>query len=412
MRRFWRAALMLLTPVSPALMATAPSPAAPGHVSARPTLAGFNTTHLLHSPLIVLGRGNSTTVSSLSFRLPDDAAQGPSRWYVADLLLMLQLDNTAIHDGEAEVRVLTDKHAAVLIRLLRQGSTVQWSHFNLFRGAGHGVLRGPSLTLHIGNYLQSRGVLPGVNTLDLEVRQRGGRILNAARLLPGSRIAVGPTPPPDLPSPPAPARRTQAPHLGWLASLGTWNYDFFEKTTDEAGAPTGTTDNPVNLIFTDNATVARIRTFLRPRFACHGHMCGSVDYEEFRAGPDRLLWHRDRGIKTDASYRCPDRRGGPADYHLRLFPGAYSYQLGYVVVGTVHIDCEAALEYGWQETGERMVAGLFSRSFAVRRGALDAANPWLAGRMAGYLRGTWRQVARSQHCMESEGKATVIDIAG
>lgn len=382
------------------------------------------------TPIVVLSR--SLTVRALSgranqvtvrFRLPPDAAQGAQRWFLLDFAIGVVRRVDDPRRATAELSVLTDGHAAALIDL--RGATIHgrpavgWSSYDLVRGPVHGTILGWQATLRIHNYPQARGVRPGANTLTLQLEPFAGMLLHSASILPGSSIARGDLGPPrpvaTTRAPPIP-RNNQAANLTRVllapprSALSLWNYDFYGPPTGPDHRPSGPTDNPVTLVFGDNATVARIEHDLWPLFAC-ADACGAMGYARVEDdGTGRAFWLADRGVKTRASYSCPDHSGTPADYHLRLYGPIYDYRLGYVVVGTAHINCHAVMHFGWQEQATRFIARLLSTVYAVRPHAVDVANAWPASGAPGCRHGRWMPVQSPSHCMESDGRATYLDV--
>jgi hypothetical protein len=174
-----------------------------------------------------------------------------------------------------------------------------------------------------------------------------------------------------------------------------------------------TTDGPVNIVFVGAASLATIRQALRPVLACRSGACTHPMHTQFRRpGSGTLFWVGDGAVKTASSYVCPFPDGGPADYHLRPYRGPNIPGWGHTVLGTAHMDCERARRFGWQERAERFVTAVLSRTFATAPNALNLSNAWASTSSWGGEHGRWQYFGRpAWHCMESDGKATIVYVS-
>jgi len=162
----------------------------------------FRPAFTLDAPLRV-DHGAGHDRASAIFRLPPDAAQGPTSWYVLSVTVALELQPAAPVGSRSYVSVQTNGFAAGQIALVadRVGElpVVRWSSLDLFGGAVEGIVVGRTLTLPFRNYLQIQGVRHDENELALVVEHLGDiAVVSAAQLLPGSGIAAGPLAPPAL----------------------------------------------------------------------------------------------------------------------------------------------------------------------------------------------------------------------
>ncbi|HYN94875.1 MAG TPA: hypothetical protein VES42_13585 [Pilimelia sp.] len=125
-------------------------------------------------------------------------------------------------------------------------------------------------------------------------------------------------------------------------------------------------DWAVNLIFTNNATVPKVKAVVS---AVQPH-AGSLMYSYVRGG-----WDQDRGLKQFPGAwgggTCP----GNHNYHFRVFAPSntdrmYNVNLGYFVIGTSHNDYREGCSNGYagdNEQAESHVATMYrTRGYAVR----------------------------------------------
>lgn len=184
-----------------------------------------------------------------------------------------------------------------------------------------------------------------------------------------------------------------------------WNYDGARNLSVHQR------DFPVDLVFTDNASVKRVGDLFRPRGFTHP---GSNEYEPY--GPQgRPRFDRSRGNKTDCDsashydqhFRYYAPGGDQGHPELERFKDA---KYGYVVVGSAHVDhgpteCGAGREYfGFSETVEDHLGQLARYDgYAVSFDAFHLGNQ--EGR-SGRAR---KEKTRSEdHYWQSDGKATKI----
>lgn len=148
------------------------------------------------------------------------------------------------------------------------------------------------------------------------------------------------------------------------------NYDY----RSEQRSPSNV-DWAVNLVFTNNATVPKVKSVVSPVMP----YAGGIMYSYVRGS-----WDQDRGLKQhDGGWgdgTCP----GNDSYHFRVYaPSAtdrmYNVNLGYFVIGTGHNDyregCSNAYA-GDNETVESYVAGLCrTRGYQVVEDYWNLSNP-------------------------------------
>jgi hypothetical protein len=152
---------------------------------------------------LLVHESSGDTVSATGFRLPRKAHQGEPLWYILDVTIQVEFDPLALPDAKSYVSVLTNGYPAALVRFssetIGEQRGVEWSSRDLFIGRTTGLLFDRSFTLRVANYLQRRGVQPGHNELSLRLEHLSGPgVVTAARLLPGSGVAVGSLGPPAL----------------------------------------------------------------------------------------------------------------------------------------------------------------------------------------------------------------------
>lgn len=123
------------------------------------------------------------------YRLPPGVRQGPARWYVMRLHLIISLARDP-ESGTAYVSGSTNGRAAIQIELTNRGRLVRWSTTDLVRGFRAGVVHARRLEITSSNYLQYRGVRGGWNTLALGVERLDGLRIARVRVLPDSGIQV------------------------------------------------------------------------------------------------------------------------------------------------------------------------------------------------------------------------------
>ena len=148
-----------------------------------------------------------------------------------------------------------------------------------------------------------------------------------------------------------------APHFVRLSENGPAFLDYDGEPTLE----TSGRDWPVSLIFTGDASIAKVKSALRSVGLTRS---GLTNYLAYRVGSGTLRFNADKGLKTPC-----DSNG--TDVHVRLYaPTATDRfvdpRFGSVVVGTTHVDhgdgCSVPpTVFGSSEVAERRVAGLLGR---------------------------------------------------
>jgi hypothetical protein len=160
-------------------------------------------------------------------------------------------------------------------------------------------------------------------------------------------------------------------------------------------------DWPVSLIFTGNASIAKVKGALR---AAGLTRRGLTKYLAYRVGAAGLRFDADGGLKSGC-----DANG--TDLHVRLYaPTATNRfvdpEYGSVVVGTTHLDhddgCSAPPTlFGFSEVAERRVASLLAR-----RGWRVQVDQLMLGNAERYR----RDVSDPAHVWWSDGRATLITV--
>ena len=140
------------------------------------------------------GRATRLTAErTFAYSLPAGARQGPDRWYILDLHIVVTLRKDS-GPGAVFVDGATNGWDAVQMQLNvakdARGLTTSWNTYDLVDGARRGRESGASIVLDERNYLVDSGVQPGVNKLAIRIEQYQGARVAAARALPDSGIAV------------------------------------------------------------------------------------------------------------------------------------------------------------------------------------------------------------------------------
>ncbi len=169
-----------------------------------PRSHGLTEEFTLGAALVVSAPDYGTARTSLDFKLPDDAVQGPDYWYVLDALIEISVNPGVMSGRDADrlgyVAVATNGLAAATIGIHpfsdEHGQTiVRWETAEVFRGQIDAVTESLRFTVPHRNYLQVRGVKGGDNRLSIAVEHLRGDVIESATLLPGSRIVRTTRPP-------------------------------------------------------------------------------------------------------------------------------------------------------------------------------------------------------------------------
>jgi hypothetical protein len=136
-----------------------------------------------------------------AYRLPHDAFQGPTVWWLVDLRYEIEFAGRT-STGKAFVLGLTNGYAATQdrFRVRRNGSrlAIRRSTFDLVRGWKESVTSRRLIKVRSRNYLQFSGVRPGRNVLSMEVETYGGVRVRSVRVSNKSAVVVTRRPPPKL----------------------------------------------------------------------------------------------------------------------------------------------------------------------------------------------------------------------
>jgi hypothetical protein len=137
------------------------------------------------------------------FVLPSDVSQGKPAWYLVRLRFEIEFDQQT-GPGLVYVGASTNGRAAEMVKFkVRRDADdprarIQWSTLDLIRGARHGTVQRREIIRDEKNYLQDRGVRPGMNVLRFEVEQLGDVKVRRIRVLEASGITVSDKRPPHL----------------------------------------------------------------------------------------------------------------------------------------------------------------------------------------------------------------------
>jgi hypothetical protein len=145
-----------------------------------PQLSGYGTWTLAELgflPRVVTSRETGLrpfVAQTFAYRLPTDARQGPGSWWKLQLHLRVRIDPRS-PVGPVYVTASTNGRTCASIRFLvrRAHGRMEVISDALGLVKGREVTSGPTLTrgLRFENFLQYRGVRPGLNELELEVER-------------------------------------------------------------------------------------------------------------------------------------------------------------------------------------------------------------------------------------------------
>lgn len=134
----------------------------------------------------------------LNFNLPADAAQGPATWYVLRLSADLSMNPSQPNQTSAGIIGATNGRVSHQVELERRPEGIRLFWNGLLGGPHHEATTKPKATIKFDNYLQTTGVKPGKNTLELRIDQRGGNLVRQVTVRPGSGIYQASHPPEQL----------------------------------------------------------------------------------------------------------------------------------------------------------------------------------------------------------------------
>lgn len=130
------------------------------------------------------------------FMLPNDAAQGSPLWYLIRLRLQVRmtLARTAQH-GVAYVGASTNGYACAMIRFepRRQNNGQVRTHVStsgIIDGMRQRIASTESVAVEFANYLQLRGVKPGLNTVEFRTERYGGARIERLEILEDSGMEI------------------------------------------------------------------------------------------------------------------------------------------------------------------------------------------------------------------------------
>jgi hypothetical protein len=203
------------------------------------------------------------------------------------------------------------------------------------------------------------------------------------------------------------------------------NYDLYPQSTGNCYNDASLADNPINLVFYDNATASNVSSILQR--SGYTSTNNSTDCEWFNYA-NGTLWFSTKGFKTPAN--CG------TDYHIRPYGSNYSPDWGYFMVAETHEDrfdivgCSSAASYGYQEYAEHYamnavygascydngfqspcVYGTSTDAWGGFNNQLGSAyGPPAAPCDSTAIDGLYEVVAYSGHCFVSDGNASIVDV--
>lgn len=138
---------------------------------------------------VVLRRG--ARVRSVSYVLPESAAQGSGSWYLVRLNFTLVVSATSA-PGVVYVEAKTQGHAgaSVEFHVGRKGRrrALAWNAIGIVDGIQRGTTASRLVDVRFRNYVQERGVTGGVNTLSFDYVELGGARVDRVEIRPSSGI--------------------------------------------------------------------------------------------------------------------------------------------------------------------------------------------------------------------------------
>ncbi|MEA2442851.1 MAG: hypothetical protein QOJ12_143 [Thermoleophilales bacterium] len=157
----------------------------------------------------------------------------------------------------------------------------------------------------------------------------------------------------------------------------------------------------VSLVFTGNATIAKVKRALRKGGLTR---YGNIEYLAYQVDGATLRFDGDGGLKG----RCDSNK---SDIHVRLYAPTITGhfvdpQFGSVVIGTTHVDhadgCGSPPKsFGFSEDAEQRVADLL-----VRQGLHVQPNALTVNNAEPYR----RDVEDPAHIWWSDGRATLVEV--
>lgn len=127
-------------------------------------------------------------VGPVLYRLPADARQGPRRWHLIHLHFRIRFKAGA--EGRAYVGAGTNGYAAAQIVFEVTPERIRWSEVGIVHGSVRRETSEREAEVRFVNYLQLRGVVPGLNALSFDVEQLGPPTVESLVVYADSAIEV------------------------------------------------------------------------------------------------------------------------------------------------------------------------------------------------------------------------------
>jgi hypothetical protein len=133
-------------------------------------------------------------LSTIRYRLPAKARQGPRRWYLIHLHFRIRFaDDTG--RGSVYVSAGTNARAAAQIAFNVSRERIDWSSVGWVDGAVQRSTTARAIAVRFSNYLQYKGVVPGLNVLYFQLEQYGDVRVTSLRVIADSAIEYSPLSP-------------------------------------------------------------------------------------------------------------------------------------------------------------------------------------------------------------------------
>ena len=147
---------------------------------------------------VVRGLRTHAERTSVLYRLPPHASQGPQSWYLIRLHFRLEFAPRT-PAGIAYVSASTNGRAAAQIKFTVDRAPgrrqIRWSAVGIVHGSERGVTRKRAVELRYANYLQFGGVAPGENVLTFQLERLGPVQVERFRVFDDSGIELSPLSP-------------------------------------------------------------------------------------------------------------------------------------------------------------------------------------------------------------------------
>jgi hypothetical protein len=198
MRRLLLTSLLVIASVMPFLPADAAGsrPARPGASRAEPRLLdafGLWTLRRLGYGDLDLPVDAPKTTASASFRLPATARQGKGHWYVMHVHFRLTFAPDT-GPGFVLLSANTNGWASYQVKFYPDIASgvlrVPWATLDLINGLQKRVATTPEIEFKSGNYMQTRGIRPGLTIWNFQLEQFGQAKVAALRIFKDSAIEL------------------------------------------------------------------------------------------------------------------------------------------------------------------------------------------------------------------------------